>query len=112
MNKEQILQAECTQWFNNTYLQYSKCCFAVNNNSDNKVKAMQMKAIGLRAGVSDVIVLCPGGKTLLLEAKTDEGTQSKDQKEFERQATSLGHEYKIFRSLEQFQKIIFSHFPN
>lgn len=110
MNNEQILQSKAATWFNNTHLQYSKCCFAVNNNSPGVIKAMQMTAIGVRSGVSDLVLICPNGKVVWCEAKTETGKQSKEQIEFQRQVESLGHIYIIFRSLEQFQEIVKTHF--
>lgn len=107
---EEIMQSKCVEWFNNTHLQYHKCLFAVNNNSVNKLAGAIAKAKGVKSGVSDLILLCPKGLTLLLEAKVEGGTQSKEQKEFERQAKILGHIYIIFRSLDEFQAIVNKYF--
>lgn len=65
----------------------------------------KMKSTGMRAGVSDTIVVLPN-KILFIEFKTTEGRQSEKQKEFQQTVESLGHKYYIVRSLEQFKQII------
>lgn len=107
---EEIMQSKCVEWFNNTHLEFYKCLFAVNNNSVNKLAGAIAKAKGVKSGVSDLILLCKNGLTLFLEAKTEDGTQSKDQKEFEAQANKLGHIYIIFRSVDEFKEIVYKYF--
>ena len=107
---EDKIQAEIYQYFHNKYcLKNSnpKCCiFAVpNGGSRNVVEAMKMKATGTLAGVSDLIVLLPN-KCLFIEVKTDKGTQSDKQKEFENTVKSLGFEYYVVRSVNDFILII------
>lgn len=65
----------------------------------------KMKSTGMRAGVSDTIVVMPD-RTLFVEFKTETGVQSTLQKEFQQTVESLGHKYYIVRSLEQFKEII------
>ena len=66
---------------------------------------MRKKSTGLKAGVSDLIVLFPK-KVLFIEVKTENGVQSEKQKEFENILINLGFEYHLVRSLDQFKKII------
>lgn len=71
----------------------------------SKAQAIKLKATGLVAGVSDLIIIQPN-RVLFVELKIDKGKQSDNQKEFEQIVTNLGFEYHLVRSLEQFQEII------
>ena len=62
--------------------------------------------MGLKSGVSDVIVLMPN-KVLFVEFKAEKGVQTPKQKDFQQAVEALGFEYHICRSVEEFQKIIF-----
>lgn len=113
-NKEDILQSQCYLWLNNNYcLKHHTprlCVFSVpNGGSRNPIEAKKLKATGMKAGVSDMIVLLPNAKTLFIELKTETGIQSDVQKEFEQHVVSLGFEYHLIRSLEQFKKVIYEH---
>lgn len=65
---------------------------------------MQLKASGVMPGVSDLIVIIPN-KTIYVEVKTETGTQSEKQKEFQQIVEALGFEYYLVRSLDDFNKI-------
>lgn len=56
--------------------------------------------MGLLSGVSDLCVMLPDGKTLWVEVKTPKGRQSEEQKAFEAAALRLGHDYRVWRSLD------------
>lgn len=116
-NKEDVLQNQCYIWLNNNYCLKNHtprlCVFSVpNGGSRNPVEAKKLKATGMKAGVADLIVLLPNAKTLFIELKTETGIQSDVQKEFEQQVVSLGFEYHLIRSLEQFKKVIYEHTDN
>lgn len=87
------------------------------NVASKKMQAIY-KAMGRRAGIADLIVWIPGGtlcievkkpavmqysfKTHRLVIKDRAGTQSDDQKEFEKAVTQLpGHYYMVATSVEQ-----------
>lgn len=70
------------------------------------VISQKMKNMGLRSGVSDMIVTLPSCRTLFIEFKTPEGRQSPNQVEFQQTVESTGHQYHVVRSLEQFKEII------
>lgn len=80
--------------------------FAINNNSINGIKGAMNKAMGVIAGVADMCYLKPEGKTCWIEWKTETGRQSPQQVSFEKLCRSLGHEYHIVRSEEEFLNII------
>lgn len=80
-----------------------KLLFAVpNGGSRNKLEAINLKRQGVKAGVSDVILLIPKGgfASLCMEFKTKTGKQSEEQKEFQRQAEMCGSKYVIVRSVK------------
>ena len=62
---------------------------------------MKLKATGLKAGVSDLIVLMPN-RCIFVELKMPKGVQSDKQKEFQSVVQLLGFEYHIIKSLEEF----------
>ena len=81
-----------------------KLLFAVpNGGSRHKIEAANMKRQGVKAGVADVILQIPkkGFASLCLEFKTNDGRQSKDQREYQRQVEMAGSKYVIVRSVEQ-----------
>jgi hypothetical protein len=80
--------------------------FAINNNSINGIKGAMNKAMGVIAGVADMCFLKPNGKTCWIEWKTEIGKQSPQQITFQKLCLSLGHEYHIVRSEQEFLKII------
>ena len=53
-------------------------------------------------GASDLIIILPN-KTLFCELKVGSNKQSTQQIEFENIVSNLGHEYKLVRSLNEFQ---------
>lgn len=76
------------------------------------IVSQQMKNMGLRSGVSDMIVTLPRGKVLFIEFKTPEGRQSPNQVEFQQTVESTGHKYYVVRSLEQFKDIVTKEIAN
>jgi 2-succinyl-5-enolpyruvyl-6-hydroxy-3-cyclohexene-1-carboxylate synthase len=80
--------------------------FAINNNSVNGIKGAMNKAMGVVPGVADMCFMKPEGRTCWIEWKTDTGKQSPHQVNFQRLCLSLGHEYHIVRSEEEFLKVI------
>lgn len=103
---ESKIQQEIFMWFNNNFClkfhnpQY--CIFSVPNDSESKEETMRKKATGLLSGVSDLIVLFPN-RAVFCEVKTPIGTQSDTQKDFQKHVESLGFEYILVRSLDEFE---------
>lgn len=106
MDQEEIrLQSRCFLWHWNHFPQYRRLLHANNNNSENKIKGNQNKAIGVVAGVSDHEYNFKG-RTYFFEFKTATGTQSPEQKEFQERVTQHGFEYHIIRSVDRFKELI------
>lgn len=107
---EDILQAEIYKWYHNNFCtkatEPKHIIFSVPNGAFiSKQQAMKLKATGLVAGVSDLIIIRPG-EVIFCEVKTDIGKQSDVQKIFEQNVIKLGFRYILVRSLEEFKKII------
>ena len=110
---ESKLQQEIFNFYQNNYcLKFHNprgMIFSIpNGGTRNKLEAITMKATGLLAGASDLIVILPNGKLSFIELKTDTGKQSDKQIDFENRVNALGFEYKIIRSLEEFKQWIIS----
>ena len=107
---EDILQAELFKWYHNTYCTKLNdprhSIFSVPNGGyRTKSEAMKLKATGLVAGVSDLIIIQPK-RVIFVEVKTKTGTQQKTQIDFQKTVTALGFEYLIVRSLEEFKAAV------
>ena len=112
---EDRLQAEIVSWFTNTYClkHHNPRCliFAIPNGGNrNKIEAMKFKATGLLAGASDLVVVLPNF-VAFVELKTEIGTQSDPQIDFEERISKLGFEYIIIKSLEQFKQWLNKRLP-
>jgi hypothetical protein len=105
MNELQ-LQAQIFQYHWNSRPSERGLLFHVNNKARNSIEGAKFKAMGVVSGVSDLIYLKPGGKPILIELKTDNGTQSSEQRKWELHVKSAGYQYLICRSLEEFIKLI------
>lgn len=106
---EAKIQQEIFCWFNNNYClahhNPKHVIFSVPNESANAREAMYKKSIGLKTGVSDMIILRPN-EAVFVEVKTETGRQSDDQKKFESDVAALGFRYILVRSLEDFKNKI------
>lgn len=100
------LQAAIFQYhWNNVPLERG-LLFHVNNKARNAIEGAKFKAMGVIAGVSDLIYLKPGGVPILIELKIESGAQSDVQKKWELKVISAGYQYIVCRSLEDFIKIL------
>ena len=104
---ENQLQQQIIIWYKNNYQIHGKgLIFSVpNGGSRHILEAKTLKATGQMAGVSDLIILNPNGKTIFVELKIEKGVQSDAQKLFQSKVEALGFEYYLIKSLEQFKQI-------
>lgn len=106
---ESKIQQEIVMWFNNTYcLKNSnpRCSiFSVPNEGKSAIEQMYKKSLGLKSGVSDLIILIPN-KVIFIECKDLKGKQRDSQKEFEMVVTDLNLPYYLVRSLDEFKQAI------
>jgi hypothetical protein len=109
MIPENVIQAEIYKWYNNNFCLKShdpQCIiFSVPNGGTRHIReALLLKATGLVAGVSDLIVI-KQNEIIFVEVKTEIGKQSKEQKDFQKIIEKLGFKYILVRSLEDFKKL-------
>lgn len=102
---EHEIQKQCVNWFAWQHPSLSRLLFAVPNGGQrNKIVAAKLKAEGVKAGVSDLLLLYPssGCHGLCIEMKTPKGKQTKEQAQFETAVKEAGYSYVVCRSLDQF----------
>ncbi len=104
MREEEKLQAQCTQWFWNTYPEHRRLLHCNMNNSHNRVAGAHAKAVGVVAGISDLEFVWR--KVYFIELKTATGVQKPEQIEFEQKVEKLGHIYLVIRTFEEFKRTI------
>lgn len=96
-------------WFDYQYPTFKKLLFAVpNGGSRNVLEAVNLKKQGVRAGVSDLILLypCIEYPFMCIEFKAKKGTQSDEQNEFQKAVESVNGLYVIVRTFDEFKNII------
>ena len=99
------IQAECFQWHWNNFPEQRGRLFTVNNNAPNAYAGSVMKAMGVVAGVSDMIYLSDTG-AVFLEFKDERGRQSLSQKWWQGVVEAVDYKYVVIRSLEDFKKLL------
>ena len=108
--EEARLQAECYQWAWNERPITRKILFHVENErtGSNKIDGARRKAMGLVAGVADLILFIARGTWhgLCIEMKTPDGYQRPEQKEWQSLVEAQGYRYEVIRTKEDFQKLI------
>ena len=104
-HQESTLQTSCVKWFR---LQYPNLViYAVPNGGSRNVReAQRLKAEGVLAGVADLVIMLPQGKSLYIEMKVKGNKQTDNQKDFQKIAETLGHTYAVCYSFEEFKRII------
>ena len=103
--EEEQLQAACYLWFHNSFPLWRKMLFHVDNNSWNSIIGSKKKALGVAAGVSDIVLIL-FGEVIFIEMKTPKGEQNDEQRIFQERVERRGHKYVILRTLESFQQFI------
>lgn len=103
---EDKLQSECFKWFWNTFPSHRRCLFHVPNGGlRNKREATKFKAMGVIAGIPD-LVLVHAGQLVGFELKTATGRVSEVQKQVHQAWKAQDVAVYIIRDLETFQQII------
>ena len=103
---ESELQRRCVRWYRNAYRDRRLLLVSVPNGARvQRTQARVLKAEGLTAGVSDLLLFAPSG-LLCIEMKAPKGRQSDDQKAWQQAVTAAGYRYEIVRTLADFQRIV------
>lgn len=106
---EEDLQQTCCRWMAYQYpKEYAFLHHSPNGGKRNAREAARFKAMGTKAGFPDLQLCLPrrGKHGLFIELKTDKGTQTEYQKNWQKMLTSEGYAYLVCRSFEQFCNII------
>ncbi len=81
--------------------------FAYFNNPRNKIQGQQNKLMGVRAGISDIIIPAPG--SIFIELKSLKGKQQPNQKSFEAECLEYGMVYILGRDFDQIREEVKNH---
>lgn len=108
---ESELQRICVQYFRLQYPKHALMLFAVpNGGGRSRIEAAIMKAEGITAGVSDLILLEARGGwgALCIEMKTrsKKSKQRESQEEWQAATEAVGNRYAICRSFEEFKSVV------
>ena len=104
-HQESSLQTQCVKWFRYQYPHL--VIYAVPNGGSRNVReAQRLKSEGVLAGVADLTILLPQGKSLYIEMKVKGNRQTPNQKEFQQKAEALGHKYYVSYNFEEFEKVV------
>lgn len=102
---EDSLQIACVRWFGMRYGELSSLLHhSPNGGRRDAREAARFKAMGVRPGFPDLLLLHPSGRYhfLAVELKTATGRQSGYQREWQAMIEREGGRYAIARSLRQF----------
>lgn len=103
---EQILQKACVVWLELQRRMGRLNYYHVPNGTyRSKKMAWIMKQQGLRAGVPDLVLLFPGGRTIFVELKSRYGKPSPAQKEFHEELRLMGFEVHIVKTLDELMNV-------
>ena len=81
--------------------------FHVPNGGKRDIKTgVAMKALGVKAGITDLIFVCPRGVSHFMEVKDYDGTLSKDQRDFRDFCLIVGHPWALVRSRDEAQAVL------
>lgn len=75
-------------------------CHIPNGGRRSKAEAGIFKALGVKAGVADLMLCRPNLPPDWLELKSPKGYPSPNQRAFEGVVTALGHRYAVCRSID------------
>lgn len=107
-DREHRLQCACVRWFALKYPELKGRLFAVpNGGRRDETTAAKLKAEGVVAGVSDLILLKSNKDygALLIEMKREDGRQSRSQRLWESAVCGDGeYKYVVCHSLDEFQR--------
>ncbi len=104
-HEEHDLQCACVNWFDLQHPDMRLSLFAVpNGGRRDKVTGAKLKAEGVRAGVTDLVLLKQrhGYGALLIEMKTSKGRLSQLQRIWRDYIVKDGYKHVICRSVEDF----------
>lgn len=109
---EHELQKSCIRWFRYTYPKHQKLLFAVPNGGTRFTReAARLKAEGVTAGVSDLILMVPNKEYagMVIEMKHGNNKLSKHQKEWLKLVAEMGYKAIVCYSFDTFVTHVIAH---
>jgi len=109
---EETMQQQCVTWFDYQYPSLKLRLHSSPNGGKRNIReGARFKAMGVRAGFPDLILLHPNNfyPFMGIELKTEKGRQSEHQKEYQKMFEEIGAKYVIVRSLDDFMREIKSY---
>ena len=106
LQPEQALQYECVKWMKRHLAKEVVFFHVPNGGKRSRREGAIFKAIGVVAGVPDLIIAWPGC-VVAIELKEGKGTASKEQEAMHERLKAVGWLVFEVRSLEQFQSTLF-----
>lgn len=108
---EHNLQTLCVRWFRLSYPEFANLLFAVpNGGARSRSQGGILKAEGVMAGVSDLILMLPsqGYHALCIEMKTESKSshQSDKQKTWQKAVEERGYKYVVCRNFLEFEFMV------
>lgn len=103
---ESRIQSEIYIHHHNTYPDQRGLLFMVHNSPRNAQDGARLRAMGMVAGVSDLLFLAPDGQVFAIEVKTDTGRQQSEQLKWQQTVESIGVRYVIVRSVDDFEQLV------
>lgn len=103
---ESQLQIACVRWFRYQFPEYGELLFSVPNGGKRHIAtARKLKAEGVVAGVSDLILLVPNRDFhgLCIEMKYGKGRQTENQKNWQNKVEAEGYRYIVVKTFEDFE---------
>lgn len=110
--EEHRIQSACVRWFAREYQEFDGLLFAVPNGGRRDLRTGAMlREEGVRAGVSDLLLLVPTVRyhALCIEMKTQCGRQHPSQRKWQQAVEAEGYKYVLCRSLEDFIREVSSY---
>lgn len=77
-----------------------------NGGKRGKVEAAIFKALGVKPGVADLVILIPRGRCCFVELKADTGKLTETQEQFRHMCSRYGFEYAVVYSLTDMIKTL------
>ena len=74
--------------------------------TSNVVSRKHAKSMGLKSGWADYIILRPFDTPVFLEVKSGKGTQSKQQRKFQRDCDALGCVYAVVTTWQDVERVL------
>ena len=111
LQPEQALQYECVKWMKRHLAKEVVFFHVPNGGKRSRREGAIFKAIGVVAGVPDLIILWRGVQ-IAIELKAGKGSSTEEQKDMQERLKAIGWHVAECRSLQEFQDILSQFLPS